>query len=117
MRPEEIMRKAAEYVRVTQPRLAEFKAQRDSFVKGASAAARKLAEQGLIARNSIATFVEKAAEDPSSVWPFVEKLASSITVDPLGSAAPADVSSASSLDPWEARLFPELARGYGQVTD
>lgn len=115
---EEILRKAAEYVKTAQPQLDAYKAQRDTFVKGASAAAKVLADQGLITRDSIDVFVEKVAEDPSSIWGFVEKLASSFTADSLGSEAPAEIKSASSvIDPWEARLFPELSSRSGQVTD
>ena len=114
---EEIMRKAAAYVKVAQPQLDAYKAQRDTFVKGASAAARTLAAQGLIAEDSVGVFVEKVAEDPSSIWGFVTKLAKSFTADSLGSGAPAGIKSASSVDPWEARLFPELHPEYGQVTD
>ena len=115
--PDEIMRKAAEYVNIVQPQLDAYKAQRDTFVKGASGAAKVLADQGLIARESVDVFVQKVAEDPSSIWGFVEKLASSFTADSLGSGAPAGIKSASSLDPWEARLFPELHPEYGQVAD
>ena len=114
---EEILRKAAEYVKIAQPQLDAFKAQRDTFVKGASGAAKVLADQGLITRDSIGVFVQKVAEDPSSIWGFVEKLANSFTADSLGSGAPAGIKSASSVDPWEARLFPELHPEYGQVAD
>lgn len=114
---EEILKKAAEYVKVAQPQLDMFKAQRDTFVKGASGAARVLADQGLIDRDSVDVFVQKVAEDPASIWGFVEKLANSFTADSLGSGAPAGIKSASSVDPWEARLFPELYPDYGQVTD
>ena len=114
---EEIMRKAAEYVKVTQPKLDAYNAQRDAFVKGASAAAKTLADQGLITRDNVDVFVEKVAEDPSSVWGFVTKLANSFTADSLGSGAPAEIKSASSVDPWEARLFPELHPDYGQIAD
>lgn len=114
---EEIMRKAADYVKLVQPQLDAYKAQRDTFVKGASGAAKVLADQGLITRESVDVFVQKVAEDPSSIWGFVEKLASSFTADSLGSGAPAGIKSASSVDPWEARLFPELHPEYGQVAD
>jgi hypothetical protein len=86
-------------------------------VKGASGAAKVLADQVLIAPESVDIFVQKVAEDPSSIWGFVEKLASSFTADSLGSGAPAEIKSASSVDPWEARLFPELHPEYGQVAD
>jgi len=115
--PEEILKKAEAYVKVAQPQLDAFKSQRDSFVKGASGAAKVLADQGLISRDNVDVFVQKVAEDPSSIWDFVEKLASSFTADSLGSGAPAEIKSASSVDPWEARLFPELHPDYGQVTD
>lgn len=115
--PEEIMKKAEAYVKAVQPQLDAFKAQRDTFVKGASGAAQVLADQGLIDRKSTDVFVQKVAEDPSSIWGFVEKLANSFTADPLGSGAPAGVKTASSVDPWEARLFPELHPAYGQITD
>lgn len=114
---EEILQKAAQYVKLVQPQLDAYKAQRDTFVKGASGAAKVLADQGLITRESVDVFVQKVAEDPSSIWGFVEKLASSFTADSLGSGAPAEIKSASSVDPWEARLFPELHPGYGQVAD
>lgn len=116
--PEELLQKAAAYVKVAQPQLDAFKAQRASFVKGASGAAKVLADNGLIAKESIDTFCQKVAEDPSSIWGFVEKLAESVTADSLGSGAPAGIKAASSaVDPWEARLFPELHPGYGQVAD
>lgn len=114
---EDIMRKAAEYVKIVQPQLDAYKAQRATFVKGASGAAKVLADQGLIARESQDVFVQKVAEDPSSIWGFLEKLASSVTADSLGSGAPAGIKSASSVDPWEARLFPELHPEYGQIAD
>lgn len=115
--PEETMRKAAEYVKLVQPQLDAHKAQHDAFVKGASGAAKVLVTQGLIAPESEAMFVQKVAEDPSSVWGFLEKLAESFVADPLGSGAPAGIKSAASVDPWVARLFPELNPEYGQVTD
>lgn len=115
---EEILRKAAAYVKTVQPQLDALTAQRDAFVKGASAAADALADNGLIARKDVGTFCQKVAEDPSSIWGFLTKLANSFTADSLGSEAPAGIKSASSdVDPWEARLFPELHSGNGQVTD
>lgn len=114
---EQIMQKAAAYVKLVQPQLDAYKAQRASFVKGASGAAKVLADQGLITRESVDVFVQKVAEDPSSIWGFLEKLANSVTADSLGSGAPAEIKSASSVDPWEARLFPELHPEYGQVAD
>jgi hypothetical protein len=116
--PEEIMHKAAEYVKTVQPQLDDFKSRHDAFVKGASGAAKVLVDQGLIAKEAESVFVQKVAEDPSSIWGFLEKLANSFTADSLGSGAPAGIKSASSVvDPWEARLFPELYSGYGQVAD
>lgn len=116
---EEILRKAAEYVRMTQPRLDAYDAQHAEFVKGASETAKVLADNGLIARESIETFCKKVAEDPSSICGFMSKLAESVTADPLGSGAPAEIKSAaaSENDPWVARFFPELRSGNGQVTD
>lgn len=114
---EELLRKAAEYVKAAQPRLDAYKAQRDTFVKGASVAADVLAAQGLITRDSVGTFVAKVAEDPSQIWGFVEKLAKSISAETLGGVAPSDIKVASSVDPWEARLFPEYHPDYGQVAD
>ena len=116
-RHEELLQKAAEYVKLVQPQLDAYKTQRDTFVKGASGVAKVLADQGLIARESVDVFVQKVAEDPSSIWGFLEKLASSFTADSLGSGAPAGIKSASSVDPWEARLFPELHPDYGQLAD
>ncbi len=115
--PEEIMRKAADYVKTAQPQLDAYKARHDAFVKGASGAAKVLVTQGLIAPESESVFVQTVAEDPTSVWGFLEKLASSFPADSLGSGAPDGIKSASSVDPWEARLFPELHPEYGQVAD
>lgn len=115
--PDEIMRKAADYVKVAQPQLDAYKARHEAFVKGASGAAKVLVTQGLIAPESEPVFVQKVAEDPTAIWGFLEKLASSVTADSLGSGAPAEIKSASSVDPWEARLFPELHPQYGQVAD
>lgn len=115
---EEILQKAAEYVKMAQPRLDAYEARHATFVKGASETAKVLADNGLIAQESIETFCKKVAEDPSSIWGFMSKLAESVTADPLGSGAPAGIKSASSeVDPWEARFFPELHSGNGQVTD
>lgn len=113
---EELLQKAAAYVKVAQPQLDAFKQQHEVFSKRASEAAKVLADNGLIARESVDLFAKQAAEDPASVWGFVEKLAESFTADSLGSGAPADVKTASSeVDPWEARLFPELHQNNGQV--
>lgn len=114
---EEIMQKAAAYIQAVQPKLDSYKAQHASFVKGASAAAKTLADQGLIAKEAVDLFVGGVSSDPSSIWGFVEKLAQSFTADSLGSVAPSNIKAASSIDPWEKALFPELHPEYGQVAD
>lgn len=117
--PEELLQKAEKYVKAAQPQLDAFKRQHDDFAKKASAAAQVLADNGLIAPESVQAFAQKAAEDPSSVWGFVEKLASSFQADSLGSGAPAGIKAASEedVDPFVRRFCPEFAVGSGQVSD
>ena len=117
--PEDLLQKAAEYVRVAQPQLDAFRRQRDDFAKKASAAAQVLADNGLIEQSAVGIFAKKAAEDPSSVWGFVEKLASSFQADSLGSGAPAGIKAASEedVDPFVKRFFPGYGSGSGQVSD
>lgn len=116
---EELLQKAAEYVKVAQPQLDAYRRQHADFAKKAEAAAKVLADNGLIPGSAIGPFAKKAAEDPSSVWGFVEKLASSFQADSLGSGAPAGIKAAAEddVDPFDMRLFPERFPRNGQVSD
>ena len=117
--PEELLQKAAEYVKVAQPKLDAFQRLHDDFSKKAEEAARVLADNGLIAESDVGPFAKKASESPSSVWGFVEKLASSFQADSLGSGAPAGIKAASEedVDPFVKRFFPGYGSGSGQVSD
>lgn len=117
--PEELLQKAAEYVKVAQPKLDAYKRQHEDFAKKAEAAAKVLADNGLIAESDVGRFAKQAAEDPSSVWGFVEKLASSFQADSLGSGAPAGIKAAAEedVDPFDRRLFPDQFAGSGRVSD
>lgn len=98
--------KVAEYIGVVQPQIdriggleakvadyekkaaaeesakASFKA---NFTKRATEALNALAEAGLVSKNDVTPMVEKSAEDYASVWGLVEKIASSVGPEAIGS--------------------------------
>ena len=61
---------------------ANFKA---AFTKRATEALNALAEAGLVSKNDVTPMVEKSAEDPTSVWGLVEKIAAATGPQTLGS--------------------------------
>ena len=112
--------KVAEYIGVVQPQLDriadleakvasfEKKAEADKsaqasfkadFAKRATVALGALAKAGLISQNDVTPMVEKSAEDPSSVWGLVEKIADSVGPEAIGSRS-RETEAAESVDPF-----------------
>jgi type II secretory pathway component PulM len=97
-----LARKVAEYIGTVQPQLdrisdleakvsmyqkkaeASVVAQAD-FVKRATEALTTLADSGIISKNDINHLVEKSAEDASTVWGLVEKMAMAMGPEAIGS--------------------------------
>ena len=69
-----------------------------------------LAERGVIGSDNVNAFVDRIADDPTSVWGVVEKMAGSSPAPTLGRAA--DVKSQCAVDPWSALLGGSQANGY-----
>lgn len=102
--------KVAEYVGVVQPQLDELAALRKSaeaekalkseFVKRATVAVGALAQAGLVSKNDVSRLIDKSAEDPSTAWDIVEKIAASATVPDLGHKSEEKTASAAPQDPW-----------------
>ena len=113
--------KVAEYIGAVQPQLdriggleakvaayekkasAEKKAEADSkanFAKRATEALGALAKAGLISQNDVTPMVEKSAEDHSTVWGLVEKIAESVGPDAIGSKSRVKAAS-EPMDPFE----------------
>ena len=108
--------KVAEYIGVAQPQLdripaleaqiSEFQKKasaeesaRAEFAKRATEALGALAKAGLISQNDVTPMVEKSAEDPSSIWGLVEKIASSVGPEAIGSRS-RETEQAESVDPF-----------------
>jgi len=74
-----------------------------------------LANRGLIDSRRVNEFIDKVAEDPAEVWTFVEKLASAVTVDSMGSAVQTKTASGGRVDPFEKAFFGIGAGDTGMV--
>lgn len=72
---------------------------RAAFIKKATHAAKVLAGRGAIDNDKVNEFVDKVAEDPSSVWEVVEKMAETISAPTLGEPS-GFVASRGVDDPW-----------------
>ena len=99
---QKMLKKATDYIANSQPVIDKHNENRITFLKRAHQAAGSLAARGVIDVNDKDAFVDKIAEDESgvAVWDLVEKLASAITVDTLGSASQEKLAGAE-LDPFE----------------
>jgi hypothetical protein len=100
--------KVAEYIGVVQPQLDELENLRKSaaerkagFAKKATEALTLLADEGLMSRNDVSAWVDKSAEDPSSVWDLVTKVASAVKPSDIGHRSDEKTASATPRDPWE----------------
>ena len=91
-------------------KIQKFDEGRAAFVKRATEAAKVLAERGVIGSDNVNAFVDRIADDPTSVWGVVEKMAGSSPAPTLGRAA--DVKSQCAVDPWSALLGGSQANGY-----
>ncbi len=101
----DLMAKTAAYIERTQPLIDEANEQRSAFTKRATQAAGVLAHHGVIDKRRVNDFIDKVASDPSSVWAFVEKLATAIPVDSLVEAVQTKVAAGSKLDAFELEFF------------
>ena len=81
-----IMKKMAEYIENTQVEIDKHNEAREAYLKRAHQIGGVLANKGLIAKDKVNAFVDKAAEneDGTEVWNLVEKLANSLPVEELG---------------------------------
>ena len=100
--------KVAEYIGVVQPQLDELEHLRKSaserkagFAKRATEALSSLVNEGLLSRNDVSAWIDKSAEDPSSVWDLVEKVAATVKPADLGHRSDEKTASATPQDPWE----------------
>jgi hypothetical protein len=104
---ETIVRKAADYVAETQPRLEKQAAAQSAFVKSAQRAVGVLAHRNIIDADKRDQLVEKLAQDHSYALVMLEKLAGIVGADQMG--APSDITKPNDadVDPWEREYFPE----------
>ena len=103
---ENIMRKTAAYIEVTQQEIDQHNEKRAAFMKRAGETANKLAAKGIIPADRVDTFVKKIAENESEVWAFVERLANAVSMGDMGSkTAEKLMTPGAKLDPFEARFF------------
>ena len=77
-----------EYISAAQPRLDKLaEAQRNDaeFVKRASQTIGMLAGMGIVAKSDVNQVVDKIAEDHTKVFDILEKIASSVSAESIGS--------------------------------
>jgi len=112
---QQILMKVASYIASTQPIIDKHNEERINFTKRATQTAGVLANRGIIGANQVNTFIDKVAADPTEILGFVEKLASIVSADALGSAVQTKAASGGSTDPWELAFFPGLRGNSGMV--
>lgn len=77
-----------EYISAAQPRLeklAEVQRNDAEFVKRASQSLGVLSGMGIVDRNDVNRMVDKIAEDHTKVFDILEKIASSVSAESIGS--------------------------------
>lgn len=111
---QEILVKVARYIETAQPVIDKNNEERSNFTKRATQAAGVLASRGVIDRRRVNAFIDKVAEDPSAIWDFVEKLASAVSADTMGSAVQTKSASAGA-DPFERAFFGIGSESTGMV--
>lgn len=109
----DLMAKTAAYIERTQPLIDEANEQRITFTKRATQAAGVLAHHGVIDKRRVNDFIDKVAEDPASVWAFIEKLATAIPVDTLVESVHTKAAAGAQLDAFELEFFGPSAGNSG----
>lgn len=108
-------KKIASYIERTQPLIDAHAEERSTFIKRATQAAGVLAHRGVIDPKHVNDFIDKVAEDPASVWAFVEKLASAVASDSLGDVSSEKTAGEAKVDPWVKAFFPQVGSSNGMV--
>ena len=112
---QELSEKVAAYSESTQSAIDKHNEARAAFVKRATQAAGVLANRGVIDSRRVNAFIDKVAEDPASVWDFIEKLAAAMPADALGEAVQTKLASGQKIDPFERILFGRGVESTGMV--
>jgi len=106
-----IVKQAADYVAVTQPKLDAYEKKASEFKAQAVKTAAVLANRGAIESSKVDEFAEKIANDHTFALTYLERLANAVSNDSLGHSAPAIAKTASAnVDPFQAILMPETVR-------
>jgi len=110
----QILKEAGAHIRDTQAALEKQAAVQAAFQKEGAATAVLLTDHGILPKSRQEDFLAKLAEDPSSVFGVVRKLAGMVQKQQLGSGAPglSKVSSAEA-DPFVAAFAPEYVNNGG----
>ena len=82
---QEALKKAADYVADAQPQLDAFEAKKAEFAKRAEQTAAILVNRGILNESKQADFLSKCAEDSRFALGFLEKLATCVGADNIGS--------------------------------
>jgi hypothetical protein len=110
----QILKEAGDHIAETKATLEKQAAQAQAFQKEGQATATLLTDYGILPKSRHEDFLAKLAEDPSSVFGVVRKLAGMVQKQQLGSGAPGlgKVSSAEA-DPYVAAFAPEYVNNGG----
>lgn len=107
----------AEKLAAAEKKIEDFDKARAGFAKRATDAAKVLAERGVIDSDNVNAFVDKVAEDATSVWDTVVKLAEMVSAPTLGGVSPIEEKRASADDDPFVREFlsGNVSRGNGYI--
>lgn len=105
----------SEKLAAAERKIDDFGKVRAGFAKRATEAAKVLAERGVIDSDNVDTYVDKVAEDMSSVWDTVEKLAEMVSAPTLGGVSHVESSRAADVDPFIRTFLSDNSRGNGYI--
>lgn len=103
-----ILRKAAEYVAVTQPQLDKIASEKEAFIKQAAKTVAVMVHRGVIDKSKENFVLDKLAEDHSYALSLLENLTRIIGADQLGSPSNITKLSEDKADPFVREFMPEL---------
>jgi hypothetical protein len=103
----DVLKKAAEYVAETEPKLEAYAEKQASFNLQAERSAAVLVNRGILLENKRDEFVTKCAADPRFALQFMEKLAAAVGTADLGEPSEIKVAEDGGADPFEKEFFPE----------